>query len=170
MDAQDVFDHVGPELAACQTLEDVQGVVKVAARRLADAQGATFVLLEGDKCYYADEDSISPLWKGQRFPAAHCISGWAMLHRETVVISDIRRDERIPQEAYRPTFVRSLAMVPMLAPEPRGAIGAYWSRPGRPSPTTVEALERLADLASLALLRFPDGLPDPGCTLVRTEP
>jgi hypothetical protein len=62
-------------------------VVKVAARRLADAQGATFVLLEGDKCYYADEDSISPLWKGQRFPAAHCISGWAMLHRETVVIS-----------------------------------------------------------------------------------
>src|SRR3712207_7329692 len=46
-------------------------------------------------------DSMSPLWKGQRFPAAACISGWAIIHRETVSIADIRTDERIPQEAYR---------------------------------------------------------------------
>ena len=33
-------------------------------------------------CYYADEDAISPLWKGQRFPMSACISGWAMLNRQ----------------------------------------------------------------------------------------
>jgi GAF domain-containing protein len=167
---QDVFDHVGPQLAACQRLEDVQGVVKVAARQLADSQGSTFVLLDGQQCYYADEDSISPLWKGQRFPVSDCISGWAMMHRETVVIRDIRLDERIPQQAYRPTFVRSLAMVPMLGPEPLGAIGAYWSRPVAPQPVVVTALERLADLAATALCCYPEGLPDPNFRTGRTLP
>lgn len=161
IDTQVVFDHVGPQLSACEQLEDVQGVVKVAARQLADAEGATFVLLDGGQCYYADEDSISPLWKGQRFPVSQCISGWAMLHRETVVISDIREDERIPQQAYRPTFVRSLVMVPILGREPLGAIGAYWAQPVRPSPAVVAQLEHLAGLAATALRRFPRALPDP---------
>ncbi|BBY65102.1 hypothetical protein [Mycolicibacterium helvum] len=40
-------------------------MVKVAARRLSDAHGATVVLLDHALCHYADEDSMSPLWKGQ---------------------------------------------------------------------------------------------------------
>lgn len=84
-----------------------------------------------------------------------------MIHRTTVVIPDIRSDERVPQEAYRPTFVRSLVMAPMLAPEPLGAIGVYWSRPGRPTSDVATAMERLADIAAQELQRFPDGLPDP---------
>ena len=158
----EVIDQIGARLTAAERLEDVQQVVKVAARRLADAHGATFVLLDRDMCYYADEDSMSPLWKGQRFPVADCISGWAMIHRAAVTISDIRRDDRIPQDAYRPTFVRSLVMVPMLGAEPVGAIGVYWARPGRPEVGVVEALQRLAALAVAALQRFPDGIPDPG--------
>ena len=51
-----------------RSVADVQAVVRVAARRLTGADGATFVLRDGDSCYYADEDAISPLWKGQRFP------------------------------------------------------------------------------------------------------
>jgi GAF domain-containing protein len=160
-DTHEVLDEVGARLEAAERLEDVQHVAKIAARRLTGAQGATFVLLEGDLCYYADEDSMSPLWKGQRFPAADCISGWAMLHRTTVSIPDIRYDDRIPQAAYRPTFVRSLVMAPMLAPEPLGAIGAYWARPRQPSAAAVHTLEELARLAATALQRFPDGLPDP---------
>ena len=35
-------------------------IVRSAARRLADAQGATFVLRDGPDCFYADEDAISP--------------------------------------------------------------------------------------------------------------
>jgi GAF domain-containing protein len=156
------IDQIGARLSTAERLEDVQQVVKVAARRLADAHGATFVLLDRDMCYYADEDSMSPLWKGQRFPVSDCISGWAMIHRTAVTIADTRRDDRIPQEAYRPTFVRSLVMVPMLGPDPVGAIGVYWARPGQPDGGVVEALQRLADLAVAALQRFPEGIPDPG--------
>ncbi|HTI78680.1 MAG TPA: GAF domain-containing protein [Mycobacterium sp.] len=168
IDSRRTLAQVREQLKVAQGLEDIQGAVKMAARQLTGADGATFVLLDGDRCYYADEDSISPLWKGQRFPVSACISGWAMVHEETVVISDIRRDERIPQEAYRPTFVRSLAMVPMLSTEPLGAIGAYWARAGRPSADAVAALEQLAGSAALALRRFPERLPDPSFYVDRT--
>jgi GAF domain-containing protein len=141
-------------LERSQSLQDVQHAVRVAARSLVDAHGATLVLLEAGHCFYADEDAISPLWKGQRFPVHQCISGWAMLHRETAVIPDIRADERIPQEAYRPTFVRSLAMVPIVADEPIGAIGAYWSRVRRATEDEVVLLSSLAEAAGQALRRF----------------
>lgn len=49
------------ELKSAVRLEDVQYKVKVAARRLADSEGSTLVLLDGEYCYYADEDSMSPL-------------------------------------------------------------------------------------------------------------
>jgi GAF domain-containing protein len=71
-----------------------------------------------NRCYYADEDAISPLWKGQRFPLSACISGWAIINRQSVVIEDIYADERIPHDAYRPTFVKSLAIVPIRTLEP----------------------------------------------------
>ncbi|MFI6100967.1 GAF domain-containing protein [Lentzea sp. NPDC051213] len=149
-------------LAEAATLEEVQQVVRTTARASLSAHGATLVLLDGDLCYYADEDSMSPLWKGQRFPAVNCISGWAMLHRQTVAIRDIRVDARIPQEAYRPTFVRSLLMAPILRPDPIGAIGCYWAVPHTATPAETELLESLALAAGDALERFPEGLPPRG--------
>src|SRR3546814_14625120 len=89
------------------------------------------------------------------------ISGWAIMHRETVRIADIRTDERIPQEAYQPTYVRSLVMVPLLDPEPVVAIGAYWSHLGTPARDVVAGLEHLARLAAATLKRFPERIPDP---------
>ncbi|MGW6934973.1 GAF domain-containing protein [Lentzea sp. NPDC054927] len=149
-------------LAGAATLEEVQRVVRTTARSSLAAHGATLVLLDGDLCYYADEDSMSPLWKGQRFPAVNCISGWAMIHRQTVAIRDIRFDSRIPQEAYRPTFVRSLLMCPILRPEPIGAIGCYWAIPHTATPEETSTLESLAAVAGDALERFPEGLPARG--------
>lgn len=146
-------------LAGAATLEEVQRIVRTTARSSLAAHGATLVLLDGDLCYYADEDSMSPLWKGQRFPAVNCISGWAMLNRQTVAIRDIRFDSRIPQEAYRPTFVRSLLMVPILRPEPIGAIGCYWAVLHTATPAEISTLESLAEAAGEALERFPEGLP-----------
>jgi GAF domain-containing protein len=149
-------------LAGATSLEEVQRVVRTTARSSLAAHGATLVLLDGDLCYYADEDSMSPLWKGQRFPAANCISGWAMTHRQTVAIRDIRVDSRIPQEAYRPTFVRSLLMAPILRPEAIGAIGCYWAIPHAATPEETSTLESLAAVAGEALDRFPEGLPARG--------
>lgn len=139
------------QLAVARDLETVMAVVRTGARQLANADGATFVLRDGDQCYYADEDAISPLWKGGRFPMSACISGWVMLNQQSVVIEDIYADARIPADAYRPTFVKSLAMVPIRTRDPLGAIGNYWATHHTPTPEELNLLQTLADAAAVAL-------------------
>ncbi|MGC4084475.1 MAG: HD domain-containing phosphohydrolase [Vicinamibacterales bacterium] len=151
-----------PRLAFARTLPEIQAIVRTAARRIAAADGATFVLRDARHCYYADEDAIAPLWKGRRFPLEACISGWAMQHRQSVVIPDIYVDNRIPHDAYRPTFVRSLAMVPIRTADPIGAIGVYWADTRRASADELELLQALADSTAVALenVRVYDALQD----------
>lgn len=139
------------ELSLARTLPDVQRIVRSSARALTGCDGATFVLRDNGKCYYADEDAISPLWKGSRFPMEICISGWAMLNRDAAVIADIYQDSRIPHEAYRPTFVKSLVMVPIRKLDPIGAIGNYWAYQRQPSDQEVSLLQALADATSVAM-------------------
>ena len=112
-------------LSKAHSLTEVMEIVTHAARTLLAADGVTFVLREGDRCYYAEEDAISPLWKGKRFPMSACISGWCMTERQAVAIRDIYQDYRIPIDAYRSTFVQSLAMVPVCEDDPMAAIGVY---------------------------------------------
>jgi GAF domain-containing protein len=129
-------------------------MAKKGARQLLKADGVTFVLRDEDRCFYADEDAISPLWKGERFPMSKCVSGWSMRHRESVVIEDIYLDDRVPHAAYRATFVRSLVMVPINDDHPVGAIGAYWALLRRPSQKYVENLQRIASAAAVAMMNF----------------
>lgn len=145
--------RVVQDLSHAEDVATIQDIVRRAARELTGADGATFVLREGDQCFYADEDAIAPLWKGLRFPLTACISGWAMLHRHAVAIEDIYADDRIPHDAYRPTFVKSLAMVPIRSSDPLGAIGNYWAEPHNPSPEEVELLQALADSTAVAMAR-----------------
>jgi PAS domain S-box-containing protein len=148
------------DLSIASDLEAIMKIVKRSVRKLVNADGSTFVLLDGDSCYYADEDTISPLWKGQRFPLNSCISGWAMLNKQSVKIEDIYSDPRIPVEAYRTTFVKSLAMVPIRISDPLGAIGAYWSIKSVPSETDIQLLQTLADATARAVenIQFTEGL------------
>lgn len=139
------------DLSLARTTEDIREIVRHAARELTGADGATFVLRDGDKCHYVDEDAISPLWKGLRFPMETCISGWAMHHGQPVVIPDIYVDPRIPVDAYRPTFVKSLVMVPIRKPDPLGAIGNYWASHHEASPEEVELLQALAETTAVAM-------------------
>ena len=139
------------ELSRARSLEAIQQIVRQAARKLTGADGATFVLRDGDKCFYADEDAIAPLWKGMRFPLSACISGWAMLNARAAVIEDIYADARIPADAYRPTFVKSLAMVPIRTSAPIGAIGNYWASRRMPTDSEVRLLQALADSTSIAI-------------------
>lgn len=139
------------ELSLARSLPDIQRIVRTAARELTGCDGATFVLRDNGRCYYADEDAIAPLWKGKRFPMEACISGWAMLNREAAVIPDIYNDPRVPVDAYRPTFVKSLAIVPIRALEPIGAIGNYWAYQRTPSDKEVSLLQALADSTSIAM-------------------
>lgn len=139
------------DLSRTRCLEDIQVLVPRAARELMGADGATFVLRDGDQCYYAGEDAIAPLWKGSRFPMSACISGWAMLNGESAVIEDISVDDRFPTDVYRPTFVKSLAMVPIRASAPIGAIGAYWASPHVPSEAELKLIQALAHSTSIAM-------------------
>ncbi|HYG96571.1 MAG TPA: sensor domain-containing diguanylate cyclase [Solirubrobacterales bacterium] len=139
------------DLSLARSVEDVQKTVRSAARHLAAADGATFVLRDEGRCFYADEDAIAPLWKGQRFPLEACISGWAMLNRQSVAIEDIYADDRIPHDAYRPTFVKSLVMVPIRRVDPLGAIGIYWASQHRPSEREIGLAQALADSTAVAM-------------------
>ncbi len=138
-------------LSLARSLAEVQAIVRTAARRLTGADGATFVLRDGPNCFYADEDAISPLWKGQRFPAERCVSGWVMQRKQPLVIEDVRAHPRIPADLYRPTFVRSMAMVPIRRLDPLGAIGNYWARRHRATEEELELLQALADSTAVAL-------------------
>jgi GAF domain-containing protein len=136
-----LLDAARERLRLTRTLPEIVEIVRATARSVASADGVTFVLRENDQCHYIDEDAISPLWKGQRFPLTECISGWSMIHGRTAAIEDITLDERIPQHAYRPTFVKSLIMAPA---GHDAAIGAYWRDRRAFTPREVALIEALA--------------------------
>jgi two-component sensor histidine kinase len=138
-------------LSLARSMDDVVGVVRDNARVLAGADGVCFVLRDGDLCHYVEENAIGPLWKGRKFPMTACISGWAMLNRATAVIPDIYQDARIPHDAYRPTFVQSLVMVPVRRTDPIAAIGVYWSFRHTPDADRILRIEALARATATAI-------------------
>lgn len=138
------------QLSLARDVDTIAQIVRRAARELNHADGATFVLRDGEQCHYVEEDAVSPLWKGYKFPMSACISGWAMLHGQAVSIPDIYADSRIPHDAYRPTFVKSLVMVPIRAEAPIGAIGNYWASGHETTQDEIELIQALADSTSLA--------------------
>jgi signal transduction histidine kinase/CheY-like chemotaxis protein len=143
--------EVVERIAAVRDLPSLMAIVRSALRQLTGADGVTLVFREDGYCHYVDEDAIGPLWKGQRFPLKSCISGWAMLHQQSVVIEDIYADPRVPHEAYRPTFIKSLAMAPVGRRQPKAAIGCYWAERHLASTEELELQQALADAMSVGL-------------------
>jgi len=142
---------IADRLARARSFDGVVEVVRSAARTIIGAEGITFVRCEGDECAYIAEDAIEPLWEGQRFNLAQCVSGWVMQHGEAAVIPDIYADDRVPHDAYLPTFVKSMAMMPVQAGAVRAAIGAYWAEVGAPDAKAIEHLQRLASFVGAAI-------------------
>ena len=138
-------------LAGARSMEAITHVLRAFARRAVGADGIAVVLRDEDQCHYIAEDSMEPLWAGQRFPASSCVSGWAMENHRTAVIPDVFDDPRVPVAAYRTTFVRSMVMVPIGRIEPIAALGAYWSEFAQPTDNEIALLEALARAASTAL-------------------
>ncbi len=139
------------QVAGVRDPAELMRIIRQALRELTGADGATLVMREDGHCHYVDEDAIGPLWKGQRFPLETCVSGWCMLHAQSLVIEDIYADERVPHAAYRPTFVKSLSMVPIGRQQPLGAIGCYWATRHRASDEELELQQALADAMAAGL-------------------
>jgi signal transduction histidine kinase len=138
-------------LSLASNMQSIMDIVRHCARNLVRADGASFIVRDGENSFYAEEDAIGPLWKGRRFGLSSCISGWSMLNRQPAVIKDVYQDARIAPEAYRSTFVKSLVMMPIRTLAPIGAIGVYWARPHRATNEEVELLQALADSTSVAI-------------------
>jgi GAF domain-containing protein len=148
-----LLDAARDRIAATETLSGLIEVVRGTARAVCSADGVSFVLREGEACHYVEEDAIGPLWKGQRFPMSACISGWAMREGKTVTIRDVFADPRVPHDAYRRTFVKSLIMVPVRATSIVAAIGAYWGHTRDFSVQEIATVEALADAIGEAMQR-----------------
>lgn len=149
--AQTVLMDASERLADAGSMDEVVEVLRQTAREAIGAEGIAVVIREDDRCFYAAEDAVGPLWAGNRFDLGVCVSGWAMQHLETVAIPDIGSDDRVPLETYRGTFVRSLLMAPIGKPNAIAALGAYWSTVRDHDPETIRRLESLARLAAIAI-------------------
>jgi signal transduction histidine kinase len=139
------------QLAGASDLAAIIAIVRDTARAISGADGVCFVLRDGECCHYVEEHAIGPLWKGKRFPLTACISGWCMLNDRPAVIPDIYLDPRIPHDAYRPTFVKSLVMVPVRTDQPVAAIGTYWAEIRDFSDEELVLIEGLARSTSAAI-------------------
>lgn len=62
-------------LSQTRSVDGITAIMRDAARNLTGADGATFVLRDGDQCHYVDWNAIGPLWKGRHFPITACIGG-----------------------------------------------------------------------------------------------
>ena len=137
-----------------RTVDEVADLACALARGLAGADGVCLVLRDGSFVHYIAEDSIAPLWLGKRIPLEQTTVGWVIVHGFTAAIPDIERDPRVPLAFYRNTFVKSLAIVPVSAPDsdgPFAALGAYWKTSGGATPRTTALLEGLAIDVGIAL-------------------
>ena len=141
----------GERMAGARSLDAIVDILRQTAREAVGADGIAVIIRDGDKCFYAVEDAIGPLWQGSRFPAITCVSGWAMIHRETAVIPDAANDPRVPFDLYRQTFVRSLIMAPIGTPDPIAALGAYWADVRDHDAETIAKVEALARSAAAAI-------------------
>lgn len=139
------------DMAGADSLGDIIDIVRLTARDISGAEGVCFVLADGDTCHYIEENAIGPLWKGKRFPQDACISGWAMRNDRTVIVPDIYADARIPHDAYRPTFVKSLVVVPVRIGKPVAAISFYWSSERQFVQAELALIEALGRSTSAAL-------------------
>ena len=151
MRRQAMMVEASERLATARSIEDVVDVLRETARSVVGAEGVAIAFRDGDYCAYVAEDAVAPLWQGQRFPVGDCVSGWVMRNGRTLAIRDVQLDPRVPQEAYASTFARSLVMAPIGRPEPVAALGAYWSHVASHDIDTIERIESLARLATIAI-------------------
>jgi len=146
--AASLFADTMARLAAAKSIDALVDELRGAARGLIGADGITVVLRRNNRCAYVAEDALEPLWAGQDFVMEACISGHAMMSGSAIVIPDIRRDSRVPQAAYAPTFVKSMVMTPI---GNEAALGAYWATVGAPNEEHVSIAAALARAAAAAL-------------------
>lgn len=143
--------HATYTLLQARDFDGVMNTVLTMARKITGADGATFIVREGDLCLFAGEDATQPLWKGTRFPILQRIEGTSIQHNLAIYIEDIYTDERIVPEIYHTASTKSLAVIPVGNNEATSAIGIYWKDIHQSSTEELSLLQSLASIAREAL-------------------
>ncbi|WP_353931975.1 diguanylate cyclase [Okeanomitos corallinicola TIOX110] len=142
---------VSQNLCLAHSLEEITKIVLLAVRELTHSDGATFAILDNGFSYYVDENAITPVLKGQRFPVNLDISGWVMMNRKTRIIENILNEQQVYIHVYKHNFIESMTVVPICSEKPVGAIGAYWSNHHQGTTEELEILELLAKSTAVAV-------------------
>ncbi|MDD1417173.1 diguanylate cyclase, partial [Dolichospermum sp. ST_con] len=157
----DYFDSLEHLLTVIQdlyqacSLEQIMDIALDAARKITKSDGAVFVLLDHGFCYYANENSTTPLWKGQRIPLNLSIAGGVMLNNKPIIFADgHNNDDTIGHNFHECTFVKSMVMVSLCNHKQKGTIGLYWHNYHQPSIETVKLLQTIADITLVTMENF----------------
>lgn len=135
-------------LSHVRSSTELVDALRASARHVAACDGIAIIRREGEEVIYIAEDAETKMWTGVRCPVEQCVSGLAMVENRPILIPDIYADARVPHAAYRPTFVKSMAVFPIGLGEPRLALGAYWGSTGEIDRGAVTLLSSLARAAS----------------------
>jgi len=136
-------------LCSANSLTALAGALRAVISYRLGSVGASLVLVDGDECFYADEDPTASVWAGQRLPVTDCLSGWTIRHNQVALIHDVELDERVPARVYRSAEVRSMLVAPIPGRTgPAGAISAYWPVPRQAARADRGWLLRLAQASS----------------------
>ncbi len=149
------MEQLVPVVAALTHARDIKtiaGLISDFARKVAQSDGATFVLREdGDMGHCVAESAETPQFTGRRFPLETGLTGRVILSGEPVTIADINNHPWVKPGTYDPATLTSLAIVPIRRTQPIGAICLYWrGREHIPVPEELAILQALADLTSVA--------------------
>jgi signal transduction histidine kinase len=129
-------------------LDEIAGTVCPAARQILDADGATLVLKDGDGCKVINEDTIAPLWPGER-RLRH--GAWMIEQDEPLVIEDLHEDQGLSGQDFRDSYVRGLTVIPVRGERLQAALICSWAGPGFASVGQLAMLHRLAGATAAAI-------------------
>ncbi len=135
-------------LSQAHDIATIVPLVRQAAAALVGADGASFVLRDGDQFHSSEGPSSVPT-QGAEY--ADYVCAWTMLHREPLVVADTTKDPRFDPASFDSTLVRSVLAVPLRAHQPVGAICVHWEAAHAATPEDVRILQALADATSVAI-------------------
>lgn len=139
------------ELSLARDMQQIIDVVRRAARRLTRADGAAFVMREGEHAHYIAESASAPPWSGRRAPLNECISGWAIEEGRPIMIADLAKEAHAAVERFRAMPIRSVAAIPIRSADPLGAICVYWKELHKCTAHELMLLEALANTTAVAI-------------------
>lgn len=147
------MEHLVGVVQALSQARDISAIARIvgdAARELTGADGATFVLRDGDECRCVEQTGADQNWKGKRYPIESTVTGRAMETGRPVVIEDVNDHPWIKPGTFSAGMTHSLAVVPIRRTDPLGAIATSWAMHHIPSAEELVILQALADVTAVA--------------------